>query len=66
MHCIESYVDKVYAYAIRRTFTEEEAADLSQEILYTALRELPKLRGILLLRQKIYYRLQKVVSKAFR
>lgn len=41
---IESYVDKVYAYAIRRTFTEEEAADLSQEILYTAIRELPKLR----------------------
>ena len=41
---IEQYVDKVYAYAIRRTFTEEEAADLSQEILYTALRELPKLK----------------------
>ena len=41
---IESYVDKVYAYAIKRTFSEEEAADLSQEILYTALRELPKLR----------------------
>ncbi len=41
---IEQYVDKVYAYAIRRTFTEEEAADLSQEILYTVLRELHKLR----------------------
>ncbi len=41
---IEAYVDKVYAYAMKRTFSEEEAADLSQEILYTALRELPKLR----------------------
>ena len=41
---IEAYVDKVYAYAIKRTFTEEEAADLSQEILFTAIRELPKLR----------------------
>jgi len=41
---VESYVDKVYSYAIKRTFTEEEAADLSQDILCTALRELPKLR----------------------
>lgn len=41
---IEAYVDKVYAFAIKRTFTEEEAADLSQDILYTAVRELPKLR----------------------
>lgn len=41
---IESYIDKVYAYAIKRTFTEEEAADLSQDILCTVLRELPKLR----------------------
>lgn len=41
---IERYVDKVYAYAIKRTFTEEEAADLSQDILCTVLREIPKLR----------------------
>ena len=38
------YVDRVYAYAVKRTFSEEEAADLSQEILYTAVRSLPKLR----------------------
>ena len=25
---IEPYVDKVYAYAVKRTFTVEEAADL--------------------------------------
>ncbi len=41
---IELYVDRVYAYSVKRTFSEEEAADLSQEILYTAIRELPKLR----------------------
>lgn len=41
---IADYTDRIYAYALKRTFTEEEAADLSQEILYTALRMLPKLR----------------------
>lgn len=40
----EQYVDRVYTYAVKRTFSEEEAAELSQEILYTAIRELPKLR----------------------
>ena len=34
---LERYVDRVYAYAVRRTFDREEAADLSQEILLTAL-----------------------------
>lgn len=65
MHCIESYVDKVYAYAIRRTFTEEEAADLSQEILYTALRELPKLRDKNRL-EPWFWGIADNVSKAFR
>lgn len=41
---IERYIDKVYAYAVKRTFTEEEAADLSQEILFTAVKVLPRLR----------------------
>lgn len=41
---IADYVDKVYAYAIRRTYSDEEAADLSQEILFTLVRELPNLR----------------------
>lgn len=41
---IERYIDKVYTYAVKRTFTEEEAADLSQEILFTAVKELPGLR----------------------
>ena len=41
---LEQYVERVYGYAVRRTFTRDEADDLSQEILFTALRELPKLR----------------------
>lgn len=41
---LEQYVDRVYGYAVRRTYSHEEADDLSQEILLTALRELPKLR----------------------
>ena len=41
---VENYVDRIYAYAVKRSFNEDEAADLSQEILLTVLRELPKLR----------------------
>ena len=41
---VENYIDKVYAYSVKRTFSEDEAAELSQEILMTVIRELPKLR----------------------
>ena len=41
---IESYVEKVYGYAVNHTYSREEADDLSQEILFTAVRELPKLK----------------------
>ena len=41
---LEYYVDRVYGYAIRHTFDRFEADELAQEILYTAVRELPKLR----------------------
>ena len=41
---IESYVEKVYGYAVNHTFSREEADDLSQEILFTVVRELPKLK----------------------
>lgn len=41
---IESYVEKVYGYAINHTYSQEEANELSQEILFTAIRELPKLK----------------------
>lgn len=41
---IEAYVDRVYEYASRKTYTREEADELSQEILFTLVRELPRLR----------------------
>lgn len=41
---IESYIEKVYGYAINHTFSREEADELSQEILFTVVRELPKLK----------------------
>ena len=41
---IADYVEKVYGYAVRHTYSRDEADELSQEILLTAVRELPKLR----------------------
>lgn len=41
---LENYVEKVYGYAASRTSSREEADELAQEILFTAVRELPKLK----------------------
>lgn len=41
---IECYIEKVYGYAINHTYSREEADELAQEILFTAVRELHKLR----------------------
>lgn len=41
---IESYVEKVYGYSVKHTYSREEADELSQEILFTAVREFSKLR----------------------
>ena len=41
---LEKYIHKVYGYAINHTHSREEADELSQEILFTVVRELPKLR----------------------
>lgn len=41
---ITEYVEKVYAYAVKRTYSREEADELSQEILFTVVKELPKLK----------------------
>ena len=41
---IEDYIEKVYGYAVNHTYTRDEADELSQEILLTVIRELPKLR----------------------
>lgn len=42
---IESYIEKVYGYAVNHTYSREEADELSQEILVTAVRELPNLKN---------------------
>lgn len=41
---IEGYIEKVYGYAVNHTFSREEANELSQEILFAVVRELPKLK----------------------
>ncbi len=41
---IENYVEQVYGYAVGHTYSREEADDLSQEILFTVVNELHKLR----------------------
>lgn len=41
---IECYSEKVYGYAIKHTYSREEADELAQEILFTAVRELHKLK----------------------
>lgn len=41
---LTKYIDRIYKYALSRTFSEEEAEELSQEILLNALVSLPKLR----------------------
>ena len=41
---VENYVEKVYGYAVNHTYSREEADDLSQEILFTVVRELPRLK----------------------
>ena len=41
---IENYIERVYGYAINHTYSREEADELSQEILFAVVRELPKLK----------------------
>ncbi len=41
---LESYVEKVYGYAVKHTFSQDEADELSQEILLAAVKALPKLQ----------------------
>ena len=41
---IEAYVERIYVYAIKRTFTRQEADDLSQEILLNVLQNLHRLQ----------------------
>lgn len=41
---LTDYAEPIYRYATHRTFTVDEAEDLSQEILETVLRQLPRLK----------------------
>jgi len=41
---LTGYMEKVYGYAIRHTYTREEADELAQEILFTAVKGLSSLR----------------------
>ena len=50
---LNQYYDRIYGYAHRHTFNEEEAADLTQDILYTVLTQLPTLKNEA--GQTIYY-----------
>lgn len=40
----EPYIERVYGYAVNNTYSRDEADELAQEILFTAIRELPKLK----------------------
>lgn len=43
---IEGYIEKVYGYAVNHTYSREEADEqLSQDILFTAVKELPRLKN---------------------
>ena len=38
---IVRYADRIYGYAVKRTFSRDEADELSQEILCAAIRSQP-------------------------
>lgn len=39
------YIERIYGYAFNKTYSREEADELAQEILFTAVKELPKLKN---------------------
>ena len=41
---IVRYADRIYGYAVKRTFSRDEADELSQEILCAAIHSLPRLK----------------------
>ncbi len=41
---LDAYVKRIYAYAARRTYTREEADELTQEILFTAVKSADMLK----------------------
>lgn len=43
---LTEYIDRIYQFALNRTFSEDEADELSKEIMLNALIALPKLRDV--------------------
>lgn len=41
---LSPYLDRIYGYAVKRTYSREEADELTQEIVLAALRAMPELR----------------------
>jgi RNA polymerase sigma factor (sigma-70 family) len=39
------YIDRIYGYAMNKTFSQDEADELSQEILFTAIKQFPTLKN---------------------
>lgn len=39
------YIERIYGYAFNKTYSREEADELAQEILFTAVKELKKLKN---------------------
>ncbi len=41
---LENYIEKIYKFSLCKTFSEDEADDLAQDILLTAVKQMPKLK----------------------
>ena len=44
LEILQNYIEKLYGYAIKRTYSRDEADDLAQEILSTIVAQFPKLK----------------------
>ena len=40
---LTAYIERIYGYSIRNTFSRDEADELSQEILFTVIKQYPTL-----------------------
>ena len=44
LEILQNYIEKIYGYAIKHTYSRDEADDLAQEILSTIVAQFPKLK----------------------
>lgn len=42
---LNQYTERIYGYAVKKVYSREEADELSQEILFTAIKQLPTLKS---------------------